>query len=158
MDNYQKIFLLVLFLQFLLFLFFLPNNLFLVSVVVEVKRLIIIMRIANVGGSNSVLKTSYTNIIPDKYGIVIDNRGVGSTNSIYALLNIMKYNLIEQNDLLIFEYFVNDSNHFFQGINNVERISKTLVEIVKMCIHWKTKLLFVLIYNKTYQLEKKYET
>jgi len=116
------------------------------------------MKIANVGGSNSVLKASYTNIIPSKYGIAINNKGIGATNSIYALINIIKYDLIKQNDLLIFEYFVNDNNHYFQGINNVKRICKTLAEIVNMCIKWKTKLLFVLIYNKNHQLENKYET
>ena len=116
------------------------------------------MKVANVGGSNSVLKASYTNIIPSKYGIAINNKGIGATNSIYALINIIKYDLIKQNDLLIFEYFVNDNNHYFQGINNVERICKTLAEIINMCIKWKTKLLFVLIYNKNHQLENKYET
>ncbi len=104
-----------------------------------------------------MLQSSYTRIIPQKYGINIENRGVGATNSIYGLINIIKYNLISRNDILIFEYFINDNNHYFQGINDVNRVQKTLIQIIDMCIKCDTKLLFVLIYNRCHLLQNKYE-
>ena len=104
-----------------------------------------------------MLQSSYTRIIPQKFGINIENRGVGATNSIYGLINIIKYDLISRNDILIFEYFINDNNHYFQGINDVNRVQKTLIQIIDMCIKCNTKLLFILIYNRCHLLQNKYE-
>jgi len=126
------------------------------------------MKIAIVGGSNSVLKESYSNLLASAAGsstsaagpadtYIIDNKAIGATSSIYGLLQIQKYDLIKQNDLLIFEYFVNDNNHYFQGINSVERVRKTLISIINQCIKGKTKLLIIMIYNKADQSVNMYK-
>lgn len=113
------------------------------------------MRIANIGGSNSVLKHSYTNKLKQN-DYNIKNYGIGSTNSIYGLIQLIKNDIINQFDLIIYEYFVNDNNHFFQNINNIDRVEKTLIEIINMCIRSNTKLLFIYIYNKNDKINNKY--
>lgn len=113
------------------------------------------MNIANIGGSNSVLTHSYTNkLLQNNYNLM--NYGIGSTNSIYALIQIIKYNIVNKYDLIIYEYFVNDNNHFFQDINNIDRVEKTLKEITNMCARSNTKLLFIYIYNKNDKINNKY--
>lgn len=123
------------------------------------------MKIAIVGGSNSVIKESYVNLLTSVAGTsvacsgtsvadctyIIDNKAIGATSSIYGLLQIQKYDLIKENDLLIFEYFVNDNNHYFQGINSVERVRKTLISIINQCIKENKKMLIIMIYNKADQ-------
>ena len=113
------------------------------------------MSIANIGGSNSVLKHSYTNKLKQN-DYNIKNYGIGATNSIYALIQLIKNDIINQFDLIIYEYFVNDNNHFFQNINNIDRVEKTLIEIINMCIRSNTKLLFIYIYNKDHKINNKY--
>jgi len=126
------------------------------------------MKIAVVGGSNSVLKDSYVNSLSlytfnkpafEKYEGVrlrIDNKAIGMTNSLYALLQLEKYNLLHHNDVLIHEYFVNDNNHFFQGINSPERTRKTLLTIIQQCIKTQKKLLLLMIYNRADKIAGKY--
>lgn len=113
------------------------------------------MKVAIIGGSNSIITDSYVQILSET--IDVTNFGIGAVNSIYGLIQILKYDIIENHDLLIFEYFVNDNNHYFIGINNVDRVQKTLIEITKMCILAKKKLLFIFIYNKGSQLNNKYD-
>jgi len=113
------------------------------------------MKIAVVGGSNSVLKDSYVSTLR-KRSLQIDNKAIGMTNSMYALLQVQKYNLLQHNDLLIHEYFVNDNNHFFQGINSPERAKKTLLTIIHQCIINKKKLLIIMIYNRADKISGKY--
>jgi hypothetical protein len=138
-----------------------------------------IKNIAIVGGSNSVLQESYVNILtntntntntnevgpnkvdPNKVGpnkFIIDNKAIGATSSIYGLLQIQKYDLIKKNDLLIYEYFVNDNNHFFQGINSPERVKKTLTYIIQQCQLYQTHLLIIMIYNKLDYTKHMYST
>lgn len=113
------------------------------------------MNIANIGGSNSVLKHSYTNKLKQN-DYNIKNYGRGATNSIYGLIQLIKNDIINQFDLIIYEYFVNDNNHFFKYINNIDRVEKTLIEIINMCIRSNTKLLFIYIYNKNDKINNKY--
>lgn len=113
------------------------------------------MRIANIGGSNSVLKHSYTHKLKQN-DYNIKNYGIGATNSIYGLIQLIKNDIINQFDLIIYEYFVNDNNQFFQNINNIDRVEKTLIEIINMCIRSNTKLLFIYIYNKNDKINNKY--
>ena len=113
------------------------------------------MSIAIIGGSNSVLKHSYTNKLKQN-DYNIKNYGIGATNSIYGLIQLIKNDIINQFDLIIYEYFVNDNNHFFQNINNIDRVEKTLIEIINMCIRSNTKLLFIYIYNKNDKINNKY--
>jgi len=114
------------------------------------------MRISIIGGSNSVTKDSYSYIL-ERDGYNINNKSIGATNSIYGIINILKYNLIEESDLLIFEYFVNDNNQYFLNINNVERVSETLITIISKCLIKRTKLIFILIYNKNDKLNNRYD-
>ena len=103
------------------------------------------MSIANIGGSNSVLKHSYTNKLKQN-DYNIKNYGIGATNSIYGLIQLIKHDIINKYDLIIYEYFVNDNNHYSEhDMNNVDRVRKTLIEITNMCISSKTKLLFIYI-------------
>lgn len=117
-----------------------------------------IKNIAIIGGSNSVLQESYVNILTNKNKYVIDNKAIGATSSIYGLLQIQKYDLIKKNDLLIYEYFVNDNNHFFQGINSPERVKKTLTYIIQQCQLYQTHLLIIMIYNKLDYTKHMYST
>ena len=113
------------------------------------------MKIANIGGSNSVLKHSYTNKLKQN-NYNFKNYGVGATNSIYGIIQLIKNDLINKYDLIIYEYFINDNNHFFQNINNIDRVEKTLKEITNMCIRSNTKLLFIYIYNKDDKINDNY--
>ena len=132
------------------------------------------MKIAIVGGSNSVLQESYANMISvanppisvptnpytnphsKRMPLYIDNKAIGATNSLYSLLQIQKYNLLEKNDLLIHEYFVNDNNHYFQDINTPERTQKVLLTIILECMKAQKKLLIVMIYNRADHRAGKY--
>ena len=113
------------------------------------------MRIAVIGGSNSVLKHSYANKLKQN-GYNIKNYSIGGTNSLYGIIQLIKYDIINQYDLIIYEYFINDNNQFFQNINNVGRVEKTLIEITNMCIRSNTKLLFIYIYDKYFKIHNKY--
>ena len=122
-------------------------------------------KIAIVGGSNSVLQESYVNLLRNSVTHInvthinvthIDNKAIGATNSLYSLLQIQKYDLIKSTDLLIHEYFVNDNNHYFQGLNSPERVKKTLLTIIQACIKAQKKLLIIMIYNRADQLAGKY--
>ena len=113
------------------------------------------MRIAIIGGSNSVLKHSYTNKLK-QYNYNIKNYGIGATNSIYGLIQLIKNDIINKYDLIIYEYFINDNNHFFQNINNIDRVEKTLIEITNMCVRSNTKLLFIYIYNYSHKINNNY--
>ena len=107
------------------------------------------MKISVVGGSNSALKHSYTYLLQNE-GYNLENKAVGGTNSIMGLINILKYNLLERSDCLIFEYFINDINFYEKKINNIDRVIKTLTEIVKLCSKNNKKLLMILNYSKKY--------
>jgi hypothetical protein len=109
------------------------------------------MKIENIGGSNSIISYSYTHKLKNNKNFKFDNYGIGATNSIYGLIQIIKYDLINNYDLIIYEYFVNDNNHYLQNINNVDRVNKTLIEINNMCSNSNTKLLFIYIYNKEHK-------
>jgi hypothetical protein len=78
------------------------------------------------------------------------------TNSLYSLLQIHKYDLLQTNDVLIYEYFVNDNNHYFQGLNAPERVKKNLLTVIQACIKNQKKLLIIMIYNRADQLAGKY--
>ena len=105
------------------------------------------MRIVNIGGSNSVIKQSYTHkLIKSKYNL--SNYGIGATNSVCGLIQLIKNKAIGNCDTIIYDYFINDNNHFRKGINKVSRVNKTLIELVNLCIENNIKLLFVYIYNK----------
>jgi len=112
------------------------------------------MKIAIVGGSNSVLKESYANTL--SAAVQIDNKAIGMTNSMYALLQMEKYKLLQHNDILIHEYFVNDNNHFFQGINSPERTKKILLTLIQQCMRNQKKLLLIMIYNRADKIAGKY--
>ena len=113
------------------------------------------MRIAVIGGSNAIRKGSYTKKLKQN-GYNIKNYAIGTTNSIYGLLQLIKYDIINHYDLIIYEYFVNDNNQFFLNINNKDRVEKTLIEITNMCIRSNTKLLFIYIYNFIHQINNMY--
>lgn len=116
-------------------------------------------KIAIVGGSNSVLKESYVNLLHVAHTtkpLHITNKAIGMTNSLYSLLQIQKYDLLQTNDSLIHEYFVNDNNHYFQGLNSPERVKKNLLTLIHACIETKKKLLIIMIYNRADQLAGKY--
>jgi len=106
------------------------------------------LKVATLGGSNSILKHSYTRILNDKF--IFTNKAVGASNSIFSLVQNLKFNLIADNDVLIFEYFVNDCNHDVIKINNIDRIHKTIIEIINTCQQHNTQILFVMIYNIEY--------
>ena len=114
------------------------------------------MKIGIIGGSNSVQQESYSYKLNNYGNYTIENRAIGGTNSIHGLLQIKKYNVILNNDLIIFEYFINDSNYYYRGISNIEIISKTLYYIIYNCFIYKKKLLFIFVYNSEHV--KKYDT
>ena len=115
------------------------------------------MKIAIIGGSNTILKYSYTHKLKQD-GYNITNYGIGATNSIYGIIQIIKNDIMNKYDLIIYEYFVNDNNHFLLNINNVCRVEKTLNKITNMCAWSNTKLLFIYIYNKKHQINNKYSS
>ena len=53
------------------------------------------MRIASIGGSNSIINGSYNHILKEVENISINNKGIGGTNSLHGMINIIKYKLIE---------------------------------------------------------------
>ena len=99
------------------------------------------------GGSNSVLTHSYTKKLQTRENFIITNCGIGATNSTYSLIQNIKNEGIKNNDYIIFEYFVNDNNHYYQNINSIEKVRDTLHYIINECIMYNKKLIFVLIYN-----------
>ena len=103
-----------------------------------------VINIGVVGSSNSIWAGSYTELL-EKDGFNVTNEGIGATNSIYGLINILNYNLIETNDLLIFEYCITDVDHHLRGLNNIDRVKQTLIYIITLCIIKKKKLLFIII-------------
>lgn len=105
------------------------------------------MKIGIIGGSNSVQQESYSYKLNNYGNYTIENRAIGGTNSIHGLLQIKKYKVILNNDLIIFEYFINDSNYYYRGISNIEIINKTLNYIIYNCFINKKKLLFIFVYN-----------
>lgn len=114
------------------------------------------MNITIVGGSNGVLKHSYAVKLKNQ-GYNVNNKAIGATNSIYSLVQLHKTNILDSTDVLIYEYFVNDNNHYFAGVNNVERVRKTLIDIVNLCHTTKTRLMFIFIYNKSHVTKNKYD-
>ena len=60
------------------------------------------MKIASIGGSNSIIKGSYNHILKEVENISINNKGIGGTNSLHGMINIIKYELIENYDYLYF--------------------------------------------------------
>lgn len=115
-----------------------------------------VQKVVIIGGSNSVLKHSYVRMLHEDRDFKFENRAVGGTNSIYALIQLYKYNLFDSNDIVIFEYFVNDMNHYFQQVNHIGRVHRTLLEIIRLCIEHNKKLLFILNYNQLYMLKNKF--
>ena len=105
------------------------------------------MRIVNIGGSNSVRKQSYTHkLIKDKYNL--SNYGIGGVNSVCGLIQLIKNKAIGNCDTIIYDYFINDNNNFNQGVSEVSKVNKTLIELVNLCIENNIKLLFIYIYNR----------
>lgn len=122
------------------------------------------MIVSTIGGSNSIYRPSYTCLLKKTENITFNNYAIGGTNSVHGLIQIIKHNILAKTDLLIYEYFVNDNNHYSFGVNNVERVKKTLVGLVNMCARSNTKLLFIYIYAygpgkisyKTYDTSRMY--
>lgn len=115
------------------------------------------LSIGNLGGSNSIVGDSYTSFLMNDEDFEFSNKAIGATNSIYSLIQNVKYRVIENNEILIFEYFVNDCNFAVNGINNVSRVHRTIVELLRLCKESNTKLLFVLIYNFEHYSKGLYE-
>lgn len=105
------------------------------------------MKIGIIGGSNSVQQESYSYKLNNYGNYLIENRAIGGTNSIHGLLQIKKHNAIFNNDIIIFEYFINDSNYYYRGISNIDIIYNTLNYIIYNCFINKKKLLFIFVYN-----------
>lgn len=102
--------------------------------------------ISVIGGSNTIIKHSYSRIIK-LIGYSVKNYGIGATNSLMGLAQESEYNIIQGSDIIIFDYFINDSNHFFQGLNSLERIRGTLKALVNRVRKYNKKILFVLTHN-----------
>ena len=49
------------------------------------------MKIASIGGSNSIINGSYNHILKEVENISITNKGIGGTNSLHGMINIIKY-------------------------------------------------------------------
>ena len=101
------------------------------------------------GGSNTIYKHSYSNLLKDNYEIC--NYGIGGTNSVYSLIQMSKLKNRDEN-LIIIEYFCNDLNHYISGINSENKIKNSLYEILNKSN--KKKLLFILIKNKHFIVNK----
>ena len=56
------------------------------------------MKISSIGGSNSIINGSYNHILKEVENISINNKGIGGTNSLHRMINIIKYKLIENYD------------------------------------------------------------
>ena len=114
------------------------------------------MRIVNIGGSNSVRKQSYTHkLIKTNHNLL--NYGIGATGSIYGLIQLIKNKAIGNCDTIIYDYFINDNNNFRQGVSGVNKVKKTLIELVNLCIENNIKLLFIYIYNKNDKINGLYD-
>lgn len=110
------------------------------------------MKIASIGGSDSVINGSFIYTFKKVENISINNKGIGGTNSLHGMINIIKYKLIENYDCLFHSYFNNDNNHCVNGLftnQNIILIKKSLIMTISMCLQYKTKLLFILFYDKT---------
>lgn len=105
-------------------------------------------KVSVVGGSNCVIGR-YLEKSFQKENFNFKNYSIGSTSSIYGLLNILKHNIIKDSDVLIFEYHLNDTNWGWAGWNNVEKVKSTLEYIILSCFKNKTKLIFLLFYRKS---------
>ena len=90
--------------------------------------------------------------IPDDNEAKANQDLIAAAPDMYKMLE----DILNNYDLIIYEYFVNDNNYYLRNINNVDRVKKTLIEITNMCIQSNTKLLFIFIYRKNDKIEGKY--
>ena len=104
-------------------------------------------RIAIIGGSNTIIGSKPYPKVLKSTGLDVANFGIGGTNSIYGLMQILKHDILKNFDVLIFEYFINDNNHFFQDIFSVKQAKIALNSIKNLCAEHNTKLLPIFIYN-----------
>lgn len=116
-------------------------------------------RIAIIGGSNSISRNfngSYLYGL-QKFGLNVTNFAVGDTNSAYGLVQLLKHKILERYDILIFEYFVNDSNQFLSKLYTTYQAESVLNTIQNLCVDHNVKLLPVFIYNRKHYNANRYE-
>lgn len=58
------------------------------------------MKISSIGGSNNIINGSFIYTLKEVENISINNKGIGGTNSLHGMINIIKYKLIENYDCL----------------------------------------------------------
>lgn len=102
-------------------------------------------KIAIVGGSNSVQEHSYAWQLVKNHDA--SNFSIGATPSLHGLVSILTKNIIEDYDLVIFEYCLNDVLYAHSGRNRVNHVRNTLQYIIKKCSRHNTKLIFIICYD-----------
>ena len=116
------------------------------------------MKIGIIGGSNSAWKKGYVHYLRENSKVIISNYAIGGVNNVYGLVQLVKHSICEKNDLLIYEYMVNDINRHHLFKNDVERTKKSLVEIINICAKTNTKLMLIYLYPKNMILSGEIET
>lgn len=91
-----------------------------------------------IGGSNSLMKKGYVSELPAAaraYGVDLDvvrNLSVGNTTCLMGLINLKSnIELVQQADLLIVEYALNDASAFGEKRDSFERWLRTYEAVVR---------------------------
>ncbi|MGQ3890884.1 tetratricopeptide repeat protein [Legionella sp. CNM-4043-24] len=104
-------------------------------------------KIAIIGGSNSIMLKGWAPAFKESlqrlYDVSVNNFGLGGISSLYGLTIIKEKKLLEQYDLLIFEYTLNDV--YFNSIDGYpeELIRSMTEELARSAAESRCKLLFL---------------
>ena len=95
-------------------------------------------KIALVGTSNSIMKNGYGQFLQELLPGQVDNLGLGGCSSINAVFSLLKYDIVDKYEYVVFDFCINDLNFeilkctnkylivsYWSFIFNVLRNSKT---------------------------------
>lgn len=116
------------------------------------------LRTVAIGGSNTLMKNGYLHCLPDaaqKFGVKVEllaNLAIGNTTSVMGLINLKANSaIIENADLLIIEYALNDTSAYGDSREAFERWLRTYEALVRTArtINSKIDIILVILGEKT---------
>jgi hypothetical protein len=96
------------------------------------------LRIAIVGGSNSVIRGGYSKYLEELLAlrceepVCMEYFSLGGVTSLYGAIQNLRFNIPANHDVILFEYCVNDRNALQQGFYSLEFMGKAVEGFVRL--------------------------
>ena len=109
-------------------------------------------KIALVGTSNSIMKDGYGQFLQELLPGQVDSLGLGACSSINAVFSLLKYDIVDRYEYVVFDFCINDFDYEKRKHINKYSILSYWVFVFGRLINSKTTPVFLLLPNESYDL------